>query len=744
MAQFKDFRYTRYNEKIAEMRAAHKTVAEYTYTPAAIHRGYTRRTLYVNIGTGEIKEKDVTQDVIDKFIGGRGLGLWYLWHAVKPETRWKDPENEIIIGGGPLCGITQYPGCGKSLCVSISPTTDIPIDSNVGGYAGPLLKTAGFDALEIQGIADKEVIVVIDGAGGTVTVEEAPLEVQDSHVLAEVLTEMYAKDEDDLVNVSVISSGSGAQHALIGCLNFSFYDLRRRATRLKQAGRGGIGTVLRHKKIKAIVVHGAPITANMNDVADFDRIAKAGIGIHLELAHYDDLQCKMRTQGTAHLVEIMDSHDTLPVKNFQYGSHAETYRIKSSVWERYFTQGIPDGCWYGCSMGCAHAVDGFELQTGPYKGDRVIVDGPEYETVGGLASNCAIFDPEVVLESNFYCDTYGLDTISFGTLCAFAMECWQRGVLNAERTGGLELEWGHGEAHLELLHRIARGEGFGKIAGQGVKKMREHFAAQNWGDPQLLKDIGMENKGLEYSQYVSKESLAQQGGYAMTNKGPQHDEAWVIFMDAVLNQIPTFADKARALSYFPLFRTWFGLYGLCKLPWNDIEPPDNAQSPEPGKVQKHVDNYFDLVAGVTGRELDDEKMLRESARVYNFQRVFNIRMGKGVRQFDAQPYRAAGPVTSEEYESRAERYDKQLIDLIGKTPEEVAKMTTTEKIAVHREWRLGRYEKLLGAVYKERRWTWNAVPKPEYLKELGIDYPEVMAVVEAQLEKDRKAGIPTE
>ena len=97
-------------------------------------------------------------------------------------------------------------------------------------------------------------------------------------------------------------------------------------------------------------------------------------------------------------------------------------------------------------------------------------------------------------------------------------------------------------------------KGFGKIAGMGVKKMKEHFIKQGWGDPQLINDIGMENKGLEYSQYMSKESLAQQGGYALTNKGPQHDEAWLIFMDMVNKQLPTFEDKAGALYDFPLLR----------------------------------------------------------------------------------------------------------------------------------------------------------------------------------------------
>ncbi len=195
------------------------------------------------------------------------------------------------------------------------------------------------------------------------------------------------------------------------------------------------------------------------------------------------------------------------------------------------------------------------------------------------------------------------------------MECYENGILNKERTGGLELHFGNWEAMMEMLHQMARGEGFGKIAGLGVRKMKELFAKSGWGDPKFMQDIGMENKGLEYSQYVSKESLAQQGGYAMTNKGPQHDETWFIFMDMVNNQIPTFEKKAEALHYFPMFRTWFGLMGLCKLPWNDVEPENNKQTAEPAKVPEHVDNYLAIFTAVTGLPIDNKEVKFQSERV---------------------------------------------------------------------------------------------------------------------------------
>jgi aldehyde:ferredoxin oxidoreductase len=128
---------------------------------------------------------------------------------------------------------------------------------------------------------------------------------------------------------------------------------------------------------------------------------------------------------------------------------------------------------------------------------------------------------------------------------------------------------------------------------------------------------------MEYSEYVTKESLAMQGGYGLALKGPQHDEAWLIFMDMVNKQIPTFEDKAEALHYFPMFRTWFGLNGLCKLPWNDIEPADNGQTAEPAKVPEHVRNYVDIFNGVTGKNITKEELILQSERVYNFQRIFN-------------------------------------------------------------------------------------------------------------------------
>ncbi len=711
---------------IMEMKNAHKLLKEWSYKWTPLEKGYTDKILYVNLSDNTIKEKDVPNVMKEKFIGGKGYGLRLLWDATKPETKWNDPENEINIASGPIGGITQYSGAGKSLVVSISPQTESIMDSNVGGFFGPFLKFSGFDALELQGKAEKDVIIYIDGVNHKVEIFEAPDEPIDSHILAEVLTEMFANDEKDKKNIGVVSTGAAAEHSLIGMLNFSFYDPKRKLVRLKQAGRGGIGTVFRNKKIRALVAKVPGVKGNLNNVVDLKAIMERGKIFNKEMRDLDDSQAEMRTKGTAHLVNIMNDYDLLPTHNYKFGSNPEADKIHGDVWKARFTQGIPDGCWIGCNMACAKGVDNYELRTGPYKGQKVIVDGPEYENAGGLGSNCGIFNPDYIIEANFYCDTYGICTISWGTIVAFIMECYENGILNEERTGGLKLNFGNADSAMELMHRLAKGEGFGLIAGMGTRKMKQVFIEKGWGDPQFLQDIAMENKGLEYSEYVSKESLAQQGGFAMTNKGPQHDEAWLIFMDMVNNQIPTFEDKAEALHYFPMFRTWFGLQGLCKLPWNDVEPVNNAETDEPAKVPEHVDNYVTIYKAVTGKPFDKEEMIRQSERVYNFQRIFNLRKGFGTRKHDAQPYRAAGPVTVEEYESRADRYDKQMKELIGIVPEG---KTTEEKIAITRKYREEQYEKLLDAVYLRRGWTKNGVPKISHLKELGMDLPELIEVV---------------
>src|SRR5512133_4207688 len=346
---------------------------EFTYELRPVERGYANRTLYINLNDNSVREKPVTQQMKDLFTGGRGFALKLLWDAVSAQTKWDDPENELVIANGPICGITAYPGSGKSTVVFLSPLTQNVVDCNVGGYFAPFLKFSGFDALEIQGKAESDVIIYIDGDTGKVTIERDALEAVDSHLIANVLTERFGGDEKGKRGISVLSAGKGAEHTRIAMLTSAWYDVRRKEARLKQAGRGGPGRVLRDKKIKAIVVRFTDMGGDKNGVADMALVRKAGSRINKEIADFDDKQNQMRKVGTANIVEIMDHFDLLPVHNYRYGSHPDTHNIDSKVWKEAFTQGMPDGCWLGCTLSCSHGVDHFPLKTGPYAGTCVIV-----------------------------------------------------------------------------------------------------------------------------------------------------------------------------------------------------------------------------------------------------------------------------------------------------------------------------------------------------------------------------------
>ena len=717
-----------------------KLLAEWSYEQKPIVRGYTKETLYIGLGNKDgaykFEKRPVSEDMIEKFTGGRGFGLRLLWNAVKETTKWNDPENELVIAGGPCCGITQYPGAGKCYTVFLSPATKQTYNSNAGGYFAPFTKFSGFDAVEIQGIADRPVIVMIDGDEHKVQVYESNLEDVNSYAAAEALHEYFAKDEADKRTISVVSSGIGARTSYWAGLNFSFYDVRRKAVRLKQAGRGGGGSVLYSKNIVALVAKRTNFTATENQPADLAALQRCGASLHKRIHDLDNGQCKMRTAGTAHLTEIMDAYNLLPVNNYKFGCHPDIENISSRAYMNLFTPGMADGCWYGCSLACAKAVDHFYLQTGPWKGKEVIVDGPEYETAAGLGSNLGIFDARWTVEANFYADHYGLDTISLATGMAFYCECYELGLINKEHTHGLDLHFGNKADIMELLHRIARGaDDFAIACGKGIEEARVYFSEHYGSDLETMKKIGMCCQGLEASEYRCQESIAQWGGYFLTLKGPQHDEAWLIFMDMVNKQLPTYADKAEALFFFPNFRLWFSIQGLCKLPWNDIEPADNGikyKGLEAARVPEHLNNYLQVYEAVTGKNLTMEGLIEQSEKVYNFERISNLRMGRGTSKFHHAPDRGLGPVFEDEWMARPDYFDGKLKEF----GEEIEGKSVKEKIDLLQKHRRGQWEELKLAVYKRRGWNKNGIPTLATVKRLGLDYPEVVELLNRHLKPE--------
>jgi aldehyde:ferredoxin oxidoreductase len=341
----------------------------------------------------------------------------------------------------------------------------------------------------------------------------------------------------------------------------------------------------------------------------------------------------------------------------------------------------------------------------------------------GAVSNMGIFDPQFVLEFNWYCDEYGLDTISMGVTAGFFMECVQRGFLTTEDIG-YNLSFGNIEAANRLLHEIARGEGFGKIAGQGVARSKwwvaETYARRHGVSLDLvmleLNKFGMELKGLEFSMYVTKESLAQQGGYGFALKGPQHDEAWLIFIDLVHKELPTLEHKANALKWFPLIRTWFNATGLCKLPWIDVRNPEAATTSEPSKNLPSLAYYVDYLNATTGSHKSLQDILDDSERLQLLQKLINLRQGKGTRASDQIPLRAMAPAFLNEYEARAEYYDNWLKEhTIGRLP---GKME--ERLNLLNEKRREDYQRLCDVVYEKKGYKSTGIPKKEIVEKFGL------------------------
>jgi len=697
------------------------------YEPARVTGGYTDRILEIDLSKLELTIRDLTPDFKNKYIGGRGYTLKLIWDGTSGETRYDSPENILAMASGPLGNEPGFPGTGKFIIGTISPLTDTFVDSNVGGHFGPLLKLAGFDALAVTGIANSDSVVIIDGDQRTVSIMAAPVydkEIDEGSLSfgKKLLEDINNGEYSD--SLAAVTAGKGACNARFGIINSLFFDRKRNRIRAKQAGRGGTGTVMRTKGLRGIVVRSSLSKANGNNAVNKEGVRRAGARLREVISQADPKQLHLSAWGTTILSEYMNKFHLFPINNYQYGQGSESPNLFASVFlDRYFTKDMPDGCYYGCNLACSKSSEDVELTRGPYAGQRVDIDGPEYETVGAV-SCMGIFDPHFVLEYNWYCDEYGLDTISTGTTTAFFMECFERGFLTADDIG-YELTFGNVGAVDRLLHEIADAKGFGKIAGQGIargkKWVAEKYAARNGishdGALAELNKFAMEVKGLEFSMYVTKESLAQQGGYGFALKGPQHDESWLIFIDQVHKELPTLKDKANALKWFPLIRTWFNATGLCKLPWIDVRNPEAASTDEPAKNLPTLAYYIDYLNATTGSNKTQKDILDDSERLYILQKLINLRHGKGTRVSDQIPLRAMGPVYLNEYESRAEYYDGWLREQVSDSevpaiPEKKHELLIKKRIEA--------YQQLCDIVYEEKGFSSDGIPKRETVEKFGL------------------------
>jgi aldehyde:ferredoxin oxidoreductase len=708
-----------------------------TYVKSPLQHGYANRILTIDVGAGTVTTPELDREARDYFIGGRALGLYLLHTMITPETVASDPENPLILANGPLCGVPQFPGAAKAMAVSLSPLTGNPGVSNFGGYFPAYLKFAGFDALVITGKAGRDTMIVIDGFKQEIRIEEAP-DLEEVFLLEKAISERFEKEGYQKRNIAFMTTAIGAEHTTYGCINSHYYDVTKPTSegcgifRSKQAGRTGMGSVMTGKKLKAIVVLADhPHGENPLGAADWDKVQRAGTTLRKVINEVDPHSLKMYRKGSAGLITFMNKGDykSLPVNNFQGGTDPRAPQICGKYYaENLFEHRGMDGCYAGCNLRCTKG-GWVTLASGAHKGDKVWVDGPEYETAAGFGSNLGIYSAEFIWEANWHCDNYALDIISMATLMAFVMECFQRGYLTREDAEGLELTWGNEADALEFMHRVAHGKSaLARAAGRSMTVLRnwvaERYEARTGLDARAdLALFAMQTKELPFSFYRTHRSVSMQASYAAASDiGAHHAAAWLIKVD-LLGAFPTFEDKARALVMYPRVRLGNDNLGVCKLPWVDVVNPESLKAEN---FEMHINSasqelYAEFYNGMIGTNMTWEEIFEQTDRDVNLQRVMNVmQYGRDADKFDWIPDRAIGPTDDLLYQAEGDFNDGEVARILSRQVEEVVSLPVAEKREVLMKHRKQELRSLISLYYRKRGWNEHGIPTPETLKQLGL------------------------
>lgn len=436
--------------------------------------GYMGKILWVNLSTGEIKTEELNENLIKDYLGGYGLGAKILYDHMKPKVDPLGPENILGMVTGPYTG-TQIPAGARYEVVAKSPITGGWGDANSGGYFGPYLKFAGFDAVFFTGASEKPVYVLIDE--GKAEIKDAgDLWGKDAYYTEHTLEQEYGKN----ARVNCIGPG-GEKMSLMAAVMTDHGSA---------AGRSGLGAVMGSKKLKAVVARGTMTVP----VADKDAI------LSLRKQHVKELSAPgpmnlegLHKFGTSALTANSAVSGDTPVKNWGgigINEMKDLTGLKNDVLAGYVTK--LGGCWH-CPIACKAIVKGGTKYNYPDGTRR-----PEYETQGAFGANCVNSDLEAINMCNHICNSYGLDTIAAGSTMAFAIELYENGIITREDTGGIELKWGNPDALVAMTEKMAKREGIGdlfadgvKVAAQKIGKGAEKFAVHIGGvelgmhDPKL-------------------------------------------------------------------------------------------------------------------------------------------------------------------------------------------------------------------------------------------------------------------
>ncbi len=448
--------------------------------------GYCGKILRVNLSTLKTTVEEPEEIFYRRYFGGSGFTGYYLLKELKPGIDPLGPENKLIFSTGIMTGIPAA-GSGRNGAGAKSPLTGAWGDAQAGGFWGAELKRAGWDAIIIEGKADKPVYLWI---------KDAKVEIRDAGHLwgkltADVEKQIRGELGDDRIRVAQTGPAGEKLVRIAGIVN----DINR------YYGRCGLGAVMGSKMLKAIAVRGhKPVKlANRDKVRSLSRL----------MADLVKQRMGQFTQyGTSAGVVGLNTMGILPTRNFQQGQFEGVEEISGPKLAETLLV-ARDNC-YACPVNCKRVVE----VGPPYNVDRAY-GGPEYETLAALGSLCGVRDLKAICQANQTCNAYGMDTISVGTTIAFAMECFENGLLTREDTGGIDLRFGNAEAMMQVVELIAKREGIGDLLAEG-----NYRAAKKIG--QNAMQYAMQIKGQELPMHDPRGKVGLGIGYALSPTGADH------------------------------------------------------------------------------------------------------------------------------------------------------------------------------------------------------------------------------
>lgn len=558
--------------------------------------GFAGNILRVNLTQGAVTVEPIDVERAKAFVGGRGLGIDYLLREVDPRCDPLGPENELIMMTGPLTG-TRAPTGARYMVMTKSPLTGAVTCSNSGGRFPAMLKQAGFDGIIFEGVSSEPVYLWI----------------KDHHAELRPAAHVWGMDTHQTTRRLKTETDPKAKVACIGPAGENrvrFASIMNDEDRA--AGRSGVGAVMGSKRLKAVVVKGTG-KVPLHDESRFRSLSREYLDQFK--AAFKDSPPPLRTYGTAITVVGTQNIGVFPTRNFQQGTFEAWEDIGGeALTERYLIK--PRAC-FSCPIACGRVT---EVPEGPFQGKG---EGPEYETIYALGSDCGVGDLAALTKANYICNEMGLDTITMGATIACAMEMFEKGILD-EAAVGRSLRFGDGEAVVALCTKTAMREGFGDDLALGSLGL-----ARKYGHPELA----IVSKGQEFAGYDPRGEKGMGLAYATSSIGASHmrgDTAYIEILGVPMTIDPlTWEDKPQLVKDWQDVFALIDAAGVCVFfsvrnyvtPTRDIRP----------------EGILRLLNAATGFGYDMDSLIEAGERIINAERLFLIRAGFGPAEDSLPP-----------------------------------------------------------------------------------------------------------